>query len=378
MLVCKGDTTCRAGEGLLSGGKKSFYQPKDGGINVVVSSKEQSDRPTIGVTVGDPAGIGPEIVVKALADPVTYQHMRPLVFADRAVLVQTLGMLGITLELHEVQTPSAGYFRVGCVDFIDGGGLHGPIAYGEVSAAGGKAGYAYLNRAIDAALAGEVDALATAPLNKESLQAAKLPYIDHTAILKARAAVHTPMTLFLVKNLKIFFLTRHVSFRAIPAEITPALLRQTLPLCDLYLRQLGIASPTIAVAALNPHGGEQGLFGREETEILGPAVAEAQAQGLRVQGPVPADSVFHQALEGRYDGVLSLYHDQGHIAAKTLDFHGTVSLTMGLKFLRTSVDHGTAFDIAGRGIAEARGMVEALQAAAQYAIPTRERIGLGG
>lgn len=328
--------------------------------------------------MGDPAGIGPEIVVKALGDSVTHACMRPLVFADRAVLVQTLEMLGATMDLHEVQAPSEGYFQAGCVDFIDVGVLQRPIAYGEVSAAGGKAGYTYLDRAIDAALAGAVDGLATAPLNKESLQAAKLPYIDHTAVLKARAAVHEPMTLFLVKNLKIFFLTRHVSFRAIPAEITPELMRQTLPLCDLYLRQLGIESPTLAVAALNPHGGEQGLFGDEEAEILRPAVAEAQAQGFRVKGPVPADSVFHQALEGRYDGVLSLYHDQGHIAAKTLDFHGTVSLTMGLKFLRTSVDHGTAFDIAGRGIAEARGMVEAMRAAAQYAIPTRERIGIGG
>ncbi len=342
---------------------------------MAVSPIDQGDRPLIGLTVGDPAGIGPEIVVKALADPAMYAYMRPVVFADRAALVQTLDMLGETIELHEVQTPCEGYFRTGCLDFIDVGILDGPIAYGEVSAAGGKAGYMYLDRAIDAALAGEIDGLATAPLNKESLQAAKLPYIDHTAVLKARAAVQEPMTLFLVKNLKIFFLTRHVSFRAIPAEITPELMRQTLPLCDLYLRQLGITSPTLAVAALNPHGGEQGLFGHEEVEILGPAVAEAQAQGLRVAGPVPADSVFHQALEGRYDGVLSLYHDQGHIAAKTLDFHGTVSLTMGLKFLRTSVDHGTAFDIAGRGIAEPRGMVEAMRAAAQYAISTRQAIG---
>jgi len=343
---------------------------------MVVASIDQAERPIIALTVGDPAGIGPEIVIKALSDPDMYTDMRPLVFADRAILEQTVKMLGESIELHEVQTPSEGHYRPGCVDFIDVGVLSEPIAYGEISPEGGKAGYTYLDRAIDAALAGEVDALATAPLNKESLQAAKVPYIDHTAVLKARAAMHEPMTLFLVKNLKIFFLTRHVSFRAIPEEITPDLLQKTLPLCDLYLRQLGIEAPTLAVAALNPHGGEQGLFGHEEVEILGPAVVAAQDQGLRVKGPVPADSVFHQALEGRYDGVLSLYHDQGHIAAKTLDFHGTVSLTMGLKFLRTSVDHGTAFDIAGRGIAEPRGMVEAMRAAAQYAIPTRQRIDL--
>lgn len=333
-----------------------------------------ANRPIIGLTVGDPAGIGPEIVVKALADASIYTGMKPLVYADRAILAQTLDMLGETMELHDVRAPSEGRYQAGCVDFVDVACLDEPIAYGEISATGGLAGYTYLNRAIDAALAGEIDGLATAPLNKESLQAAKLQYIDHTAVLKARAALHEPMTLFLVKNLKIFFLTRHVSFRAIPDEITPELVQRTLPLCDLYLRQLGVESPTLAVAALNPHGGEQGLFGNEEAEVLAPAIAGAQALGLRVKGPVPADSVFHQALEGRYDGVLSLYHDQGHIAAKTLDFHGTVSLTMGLKFLRTSVDHGTAFDIAGQGIAEPRGMVEAMRAAAQYAIPMREGI----
>ena len=176
----------------------------------------QADRPIIGLTVGDPAGIGPEIVVKALRDPKIYDTVRPLVFADRAVLAQTLDALGDTSKLHAVQEPSAGRYQVGWVDFVDVGVLHEPVKYGVVSAAGGQAGYAYLERAIQAALAGEVVGLATAPLNKESLQAAKLPYIDHTAVLKARAAVNEPMTLFLVHNLKIFFLTRHISFRQIP------------------------------------------------------------------------------------------------------------------------------------------------------------------
>lgn len=332
----------------------------------------QTDRPIIGLTVGDPAGIGPEIVLKALRHAALYDQVRPLLFADQAVLLQTLEMLGEPLELHAIQEPGKGQYQAGCVDFIDAGVLDRPIAYGQVSAAGGEAGYAYLNRAIDAALTGDVDGLATAPLNKESLQAAKLPYIDHTAVLKARAAISEPMTLFLVRDLKIFFLTRHISFREIPDAITRQGIVDALPLCDRYLRQLGVEAPRLAVAALNPHGGEQGLFGREEVDIIRPAVAEAQSHGIRVHGPIPADSVFHQAQAGHYDGVLSLYHDQGHIAAKTLDFHGTVSLTMGLQFLRTSVDHGTAFDIAGRGIAEERGMLEAVAAAGRYAVPVRE------
>ena len=340
-------------------------------MNSVVT---QTDRPVIGLTVGDPAGIGPEIVVKALTDPEVNQWICPLVFADRAVLVQTLDMLGESMELHAVQDAADGRYQAGCIDFVDVGELDEPVPYGEVSAAAGKAGYMYFDRAIDAALAGDVVGLATAPLNKESMQAAKLPYIDHTAVLKARAALREPMTLFLVRNMKIFFLTRHVSFRDIPQEITREGIDEALPLCDLYLRHLGVDNPTLAVAALNPHGGEQGLFGTEEMDLISPAVAAAQSNGLQVKGPVPADAVFHQALEGRYDGVLSLYHDQGHIAAKTLDFHGTVSLTLGLKFLRTSVDHGTAFDIAGRGIAETRGMVEAIRAAALYSTTVRERV----
>lgn len=332
------------------------------------------NRPIIGLTVGDPAGVGPEIVIKALQNSEVQDAVRPLVYADRAVLEQAADSLNVTMDLNAVNNPSEGRYESGCVDFVDCGVLNGPIAYGEISSKGGQAGYTYLNRSIDDALSGEVVGLATAPLNKESLQAAELPYIDHTAVLKARAARREPMTLFLVRTLKIFFLTRHISFREIPDAITKEGILEALPLCELYLRQLGAEEPTLAVAGLNPHGGEKGLFGREEMDVIGPAVVEAQTRGYRVAGPVPADSVFHQALEGRYDGVLSLYHDQGHIASKTLDFHGTVSLTMGLKFLRTSVDHGTAFDIAGKGIAHERGMIEAIKAAGYYAQQVRDRV----
>ena len=335
---------------------------------------DKKERPIIGLTVGDPAGVGPEIVIKALQSDVTHASIRPVVYADRAILEQTLETLGADLELNELANPTNGRFEKGCVDFVDCGILDGPIAYGEISADGGRAGYGYLNRAIDDALTGDLVGLATAPLNKESLQAAKVPHIDHTSVLNARSAHRLPMTLFVVRKMKVFFLTRHLSFREIADAITQEGILEYLPLCDLYLRQLGADNPLMAVAALNPHGGEKGLFGREEMEVIQPAVAKAQAKGLNVRGPVPADSVFHQALEGRYDGVLSLYHDQGHIATKTVDFHGTVSFTMGLKFLRTSVDHGTAFDIAGKGIADAHGMVEAIKAAGEYAQVVRDRI----
>lgn len=340
------------------------------------SSGRTVDRPLIGLTVGDPAGIGPEITIKALREPQTHELVRPLVFADRAVLAQTLEMLGVEMELNEVGSPSEGRYASGVVDFVDVGVLDRPIEYGQISAAGGRAGLGYLERGIAASLSGEVVGMATAPLNKESLQAAEVPFIDHTAVLKARAARREPMTLFVAKTLRVFFLTRHISFREIPDAITREGILGYLPLCDLYLRQLGIEQPTVALAALNPHGGEQGLFGTEEMEVIGPAMEEAKGKGWRVAGPVPADSVFNQCLEGKYEGVLSLYHDQGHIAAKTLDFHGTVSLTMGLEFLRTSVDHGTAFDIAGQGVADARGMIAAIESAGKYAAVVRERLDL--
>ena len=332
--------------------------------------------PLIGVTVGDPAGIGPEIVAKALAQNSTEIRIRPVVYSDRSVLEQTLSMLDVDLDLNLVTHPSEGRFDQGCLNFIDCRVIDKPVDFGKVSASGGQAGFTYLDRAIEDALSGAVVGLATAPLNKESLQAAHLSFIDHTAVLKSRAAHRVPMTLFVVDALRIFFLTRHISFREIPDAITFDGIIDALPLCDLYLRQLGISKPEIAVAALNPHGGEKGLFGSDEMDVIGPAVRSAIGRGWRVKGPVPADSVFHQCHEGFYDGVLSLYHDQGHIAAKTLGFHSTVSLTMGLKFLRVSVDHGTAFDIAGCGIADERGMIEALKVAGKYSAIVRSKIDL--
>jgi 4-phospho-D-threonate 3-dehydrogenase / 4-phospho-D-erythronate 3-dehydrogenase len=333
-------------------------------------------RPIIAVTVGDPAGIGPEIVVKALSCTDAYTAVRPIVFSDSAVLSRALGTASRSAAINVIADPSEGRYEHGCLDLVDVGSLEKDITQGQISAEGGQAAFDYLDSAITFALDGRVDGLATAPINKESLRAAAVPFIDHTAMLKARAALHEPTTLFVTGSLRIFFLTRHISFRQIPDAITREEILTALPLCDLFLRQLEIEGPTIAVAALNPHGGETGLFGTEEMDVIRPAIEEAQSNGWRVAGPVPADSVFHQTAEGRYDAVLSLYHDQGHIAAKTLDFHGTVSLTMGLRFLRTSVDHGTAFDIAGTGIANERGMLEAVKAAGRYAGSVRDRLGL--
>ena len=238
---------------------------------------------------------------------------------------------------------------------------------GKITAYGGQHAFAAVKKAIEETLNKRFLAVVTAPINKESLRQAKVPYLDHTEMFTRMTGSSNTMTLFVTGPLRVFFYSRHIPLKDVAAALNPEALDSAIANSCRYLEQIGIAGPRLAVAALNPHGGERGMFGEEEIILLVPAVKRARAAGLKVSGPVPADSVFHLAKEGTYDGVLSLYHDQGHIATKTLDFHRTVSLTMGLPFLRTSVDHGTAFDIAGKGEASEISMVEAIRAAAKYA-----------
>jgi 4-hydroxythreonine-4-phosphate dehydrogenase len=309
--------------------------------------------PTIGITIGDPAGIGPEIVVRAVADPAVRQSVRSVVIGDAWVLGRAMEATGVRVEF----TPD------GPVSLIDLGNVDHRLQWGKLQATAGAAAGQFIERAVDEALAGRIDALATAPINKEALWRAGYRHLGHTEMLGALTGSPDPLTMFLVRDLRIFFLTRHLSLREAIDQVTQARIAQILPRIDTALRALGLSTPHIAVAALNPHAGEGGALGREDLEEIAPAVARARETGLRVDGPIPADSVFAQALDGRYDAVLSLYHDQGHIAAKTVDFHGAVSVTLGLPFIRTSVDHGTAFDIAGTGNARADSMVAAILAA---------------
>ena len=317
--------------------------------------RPQADsRPLVALTMGDPAGIGPEVVVRAVADSSVAAVARTLVFGDARVLRRAAALTG------------AGAIQV--VDLANAD----PAAFetGKVSALCGRASWEYVQAAARAALAGEVDAVATAPINKESIAAANVPHTGHTEMLAALAGVEDPLTMFETRGLRVFFLTRHLSLRAACGLVTRSRIVDCLGRCAAALSRLGLRGP-IAVAGLNPHCGEHGLFGDEEVREIEPAIAEARARGLEVQGPIGADSVFHLARTGRYAAVLSLYHDQGHIACKTLDFERTVSLTLGLPFLRTSVDHGTAFDIAWTGKASAVSMIEAIGAAARYARPYR-------
>lgn len=321
----------------------------------------------IAIPMGDPAGIGPEITVKALNKQEIYDVCSPLVIGHAEVLKNALKMTNTNLNIRSINEPSEGLYEYRTIDVISLDNLDmSSLEIGSIQAQCGRAAYEYIEKSVDYALAGKVAALATTPINKESLKAAKVPYIGHTEILEDLTKSYDPLTMFEVLNMRIFFLTRHLSLKDAIAEMTKERVSDYLVRCDEALQRLGVKDRKIAVAALNPHGGESGLFGREEIEEITPGIEAAIEKGIDAVGPVPADSVFHHALNGRYAAVLSLYHDQGHIAAKMTDFERTISITNGLPFLRTSVDHGTAFDIAGKGIASSVSMEECIKLAAKY------------
>ncbi|MDC3423104.1 4-hydroxythreonine-4-phosphate dehydrogenase PdxA [Aquibacillus sp. 3ASR75-11] len=324
-------------------------------------------RPVIVIPMGDPAGIGPEIVVKALENKEIYESCKPLVIGNDSILKYAIKITGAPLEINTINTSEDAIYELGKIDLIHIDNINlESFEFGKISGMCGQASHDYIKHAINIVQNGEADSICTPPINKESLQAGKVPYIDHTAMLSAYTNTEDPMTMFEVRTLKIFFLTRHASLKEAINQITIDLVYDYLVRCDEALRLIGINDPRIAVAGLNPHAGEHGLFGNEEMDVLTPGIQKAKKEQVDVYGPIPADSVFYKALNGKYDAVLSLYHDQGHIAAKMTDFERTVSITNGLPFLRVSVDHGTAYDIAGKNIASSVSMVEAIKAGAKY------------
>nr|WP_276020653.1 4-hydroxythreonine-4-phosphate dehydrogenase PdxA [Acetivibrio straminisolvens] len=327
------------------------------------------EKPIVGIPLGDVAGIGPEIVVKALKEENIYRFLTPVVIGSKDAVCQALEICGLDSRINVIDETLHGLISdSSAINLVDTGDIGvSNIKMGQVQAQCGEAAFNYIKRAVELAMDGKIDAVATTPISKESLKMAGVDYIGHTEILAGLTGTKDPLTMFEVGNLRIFFLSRHVSLRQACDLVTKERLLDYIKRCTKALGLLGINEGTMAVAGLNPHSGEHGLFGREEVDSVIPAVKEAVLMGYRVEGPIGADSVFYLASKGRYNSVLSLYHDQGHIAAKTLDFERTISVTIGLPFLRTSVDHGTAFDIAGTGKASAVSMVEALLVAGKYA-----------
>lgn len=326
------------------------------------------EKPIIAVTMGDPAGIGPEIVAKSIADKATFDVARCIVIGDKKVMEKAIEIVGTDLKVNVVESPADGDYSYGVLNMIDLDNIDmSRFEYGKINAMCGQAAFDYIKKSIESTMDKQADAVATTPINKESLHAAEVDFIGHTEIFGALTGTADPLTMFETNGLRVFFLTRHKSLRDMLDDIKKDRIIDYVERCTDALRRLGVKEGTMAVAGLNPHSGEHGLFGWEEVKEIAPAVEELKERGFNVAGPVPADSVFHQAAQGRFNSVLSLYHDQGHIATKTLDFDRTISITNGMPILRTSVDHGTAFDIAGKGIAGAVSMEEAIRLAAKYA-----------
>lgn len=325
-------------------------------------------KPLIAVPIGDPAGVGPEIVAKSVASEKVLEAADCVVVGDKTIMENAIKIAGEDLTVHVILEPEEGDYRKGVLNLIDLGNVDmAKFEFGKVNGMCGKAAYEYIAKCIELANKGKVDAVATTPINKESLRAGGINYIGHTEIFGALTETEDPLTMFETNGMRVFFLTRHVSLREMLDMITKDRIIDYVKRCMKALEKLGVTDGTMAIAGLNPHSGEHGLFGWEEVNEIMPAIEELQGEGYQVVGPIGADSVFHQAAQGRYNSVLSLYHDQGHIATKTLDFEKTIAITNGMPILRTSVDHGTAFDIAGKGIVSAVSMIEAILLAAKYA-----------
>ena len=317
-------------------------------------------RPVIGITMGDPAGVGPEVVLKALKHLDVYAMCRPLVIGDRARLERVGKIVGVAVGDDDLPFE--------CLDL----GLTPPdLPFGKVSAAAGEAAYRYIERAVQLALTGKIDAICTAPINKEALNAAGHRYPGHTEMLAELTGTPEVSLTLLAPKLRIIHVTAHIGLLDAIAKIDAPLIERTIARGrELLLRAQG-REPRIGVCGINPHAGEGGLFGRGEEETkIAPAIAAVRARGWKVEGPLPADALMYLAARGDFDLVVAMYHDQGHGPVKAMGLEYGVNVTAGLPIVRTSVDHGTAFDIAGTGKADERSMIEALKQAAALALPS--------
>ena len=329
-------------------------------------------KPLLALTLGDPCGVGAEVVVKALADPAVAELVRVVIVGSIATLRAATVITGYTdLELRLIASvDQAG--EPGVLSVLRNDDAESSFPIGEQSREAGAASHSWVETATELALAQRVDAIVTAPVNKGSWRLADSPDIGHQEVFRRLSGAETVATMLVSGVLRCVHLSTHLSLTDAAAAVTQGRVLRYLELTDAVFRSWGVESPRIGVAALNPHGSDGGLIGDTEAREISPAIVAAAAAGIDAQGPIPADSVFNQALAGQFDVVLVMYHDQGHIAIKVHGFEESVSVNLGVPFIRTSVDHGTAFDIAGRGRADATSMVEAIKLAVRLA----ERRGL--
>jgi len=319
------------------------------------------DKPRVGITIGDPSGIGPEIVLKAVVDAGVRESCSPIIIGDFAELRRQAGLLGLSADFRSITEAEIASENFADTVVFDTNSTNEPATWGAVSAASGRASISAIEACVRLCLAGKLDAMATAPINKESINRAGSPFPGHTEMLTSLCGASQSLMCFFAGGLKVFLFTVHTSLSNAIRELTRDKIVSTLTLADRELRRFGNAKPRIAVAGLNPHAGEHGLFGSEETNEIEPAIEECRTKHeIDVSGPFPADTLFVRAWRGEFDAVAACYHDQGLIAVKCLAFGRAVNVTLGLPIIRTSVDHGTAFDIAGRGIADHQSMAEAI------------------
>ena len=356
--------------------------------------------PRIGITMGDAAGIGPEIIVKTLSNKNVYQICHPIVIGSAAIIQNTLKLISpkdISLQVSLIQSPKHITTSYGRIDVLDVSTLDPEdISFGKIDPQCGAAAIQAIETAVKLTMDGALDAIATAPICKAAIQRAGSQFPGHTEMLadftKSEKSVmmlktwnvphqfddefnsdtrkekkNGSITTNTVDDLTVTFVTSHIPISEVPQQLSVERIIDVIQITHDALIQFGIANPRLVVAGLNPHAGEEGMFGKEEQTYLTPAINQARTTGLQVEGPLPADTLFKKAIMGKWDAVVAMYHDQGNIPIKLIGFGQIVNITLGLPIIRTSVDHGTAFDIAGQGIASEKSLIAALVAAAQLA-----------
>jgi len=329
-------------------------------------------KPLVAVTMGDPAGIGPEVTAKALLDEKLYAMCRPFVIGNAGAMEDALQRITTSVSIRVARCVEDVKSVNQSINVLDLENLdYGTISYGQVSAHAGKASVEWILKAGELAVDGRVEAIATAPINKEACNLAGYKDVGHMEIFQRQTGARNVATMLMAENLRVVHLTTHRSLRVACDYVTRSNVLKMIKLTDESFKAWGFPTPRIGVAALNPHGSDGGLLGDEEERQIGPAVRDSQDIGIDAKGPVPADTVFNQAIDGRYDVVVAMYHDQGHIPIKVYNWSKSVTVNLGLPFIRTSVDHGTAFDIAGKGVADDESMREAISLAAVLASERR-------
>lgn len=329
----------------------------------------------MGITMGDPAGVGPEIIAMALTDPNLYESCCPVVLGDAAVLWNTIsilsekGLMAREIRINLVSNPAQAVGKPGVIDLMPLSNLDSEaIQPGRPVVAGGKAMVEYILRAVEMTVQGEIQGMVTGPISKVLMHQAGYRYDGHTQLIAHETNANDYVMMLAGSKLRVVLVTIHCALKAVPELLDREKVYKTIMITAKALKEdLGFSNPRLAVAALNPHAGEEGLFGSEEQDIISPAISRARQQGIEVTGPFPADTLFHQAATGRFEAVVAMYHDQGLIPLKLLHFSDAVNVTLGLPIIRTSVDHGTAYDIAGTGRADSSSLKAAILMATEMA-----------